>query len=344
MKQLRLLGFVIFILLILFLLSKFYLPHFLSYKKPVDSNNFLIEAWISSYEIEQAVTDYGRDPDSRFYIVGYLYPELEPERTEAVKVDLPVEKDNSNGIWLYANSSLGFFLHADMNLPFGDTIKIIVTAKGHEAANHFAYFNLIINGKCIGGAFSQADYQKYSFDWIVPEEGTETCYIKFNNDLVANNSDRNLNVQSIQFRDNLLIANTNSTCLVRDLNNLTSGFSSQAEEVGNYLLKLGIDQNQITIINFSAVQRNQTLAAAEKFNEYIAKNLLPSINVITTDIHSRRTWLTYNRIIGKQTNVGVLYYPAPNPEKIKGSKKYPDLFYLVDEFLAYFANWFILTF
>lgn len=344
MKKLRLFGFVVFILLILFLLAKFYLPHFLSYKKPVDSKNFLIEAWISSYEIEQAVLDYGYDADSRFYIVGYQYPKLEPKWEKTINPDSTSERTNNQGVWLYANSSLGFVLPTELGLFQGNTIQIIVTAKGQETANQFAYFNLVINGKCIGGEFTQTDYLEYAFDWVLSEEGLKTCYIKFNNDLVVNNKDRNLNIKSVKIGNHLLIAEKNNTTLVRDLNNLTSGFTSQAEEIGNYIQQLGIDPKQITIVNFLPVQSNQTRAAAEKFSDFNSLSPLVAINVITSDIHSRRTWLTYHKIIGNQTNVGVLYYPTSGVGKVDVSKKHSELFYVIDEFLAYFVNWLLLIF
>lgn len=344
MKYLKLAGFVIFLLLILFLLSKFYLPHFLSYQKPVESDNFLIEAWISSYEIEQAVADYGKQPESHFYIVGFLYPKLDVEKTIPNLSYVPSDKKDNNGIWLFANSSLGFLIPPELSHNAGDTIQIKVTAKGHESANYFAYFNLVINGEFIGGAFSQDDYQQFTFEWVVPEEGLKTCYIKFNNDLVVNNSDRNLNIKSIEIDNKLLVADTTNTKIVRDLNNLTSGFASQAEEVGNYLQQLGVAHNQITIVNFEPVPSNQTLAAAEKFNDYISEYSLPLLNVITFDMHSRRTWLTYQKILGKKTNVGVLYYPSSKKDKGKKKENSPEIFYIIDEFLAYFANWFLLTF
>jgi len=344
MKLLKLLGILILVGLILFSFAKFYLTDFLAYTKHVDSKNFLIEAWISSYEIEQAVKDYGHDNDSRFYIVGYLYPELEPKKAEAKKHDSQVEIINSNGIWLYANSSLGFTLPADMNLHLGDKIGIIVTVKGQESANYFAYFNVVVNGKSIGGAFTQTDYREYIFNWVVPVESLKTCYIKFNNDLVVNNSDRNLNIKSVKINNRLLIADTGNTIIVRDLNNLTSGFGSQAEETGNYLQQLGIDQKQISIIKFKPTQSNQTLAAAEKFNDYFSLSSLSAINVITYDIHSRRTWLTYQRILGKQTNVGVLYYPSSRKDNSNKQDDFSEFLYIIDEFLAYCVNWFLLTF
>lgn len=344
MKHIKKLGFVIFFLLILFLISKYYLPQFLSYKKPVDSKNFLIEAWISYHEIEQAIIDYGNDPSSHFYIVGHMYPEIEPQRVQINQAGTELDENENTGIWLYANSSLSFELPSNLNYENGDTVKINVTAKGQESENRFAYFNVVINGECIGGAFSQINYQEYVFDWINSEEGIKTCYIKFNNDLMSNTSDRNLNIKSIKIDNKLLLANKGNTVYGRDLNNLTSGFQSQAEEVGNYLQNLGVDQKQISIINFEPVARNQTMAAAEKFKEYISSVSITDINVISSDIHSRRTWFTYQRIIGKQTQVGVLYYSSPNPEKIKALKKYPDLYYTMDEFLAYFVNWIKLTF
>lgn len=344
MKYFKPLVAIIFLILILFLLSKFYLPHFLSYKKHLESSNFLIEAWISSFEIEQAVADYRKYPESHFYIVGSLYPDLEIKQSRNDEFYESNEKKGNEGIWLYANSALNFLLPTELNLPKLDTVQIIVTAKGQEAGSYFAYFNLILNGECIGGAFSQKDYRQYVFNWIVPEEGLETCYVKFNNDLVVNNSDRNLNVESIGVDRHLLIADKGNTTIDRDLNNLTSGFGSQAEEAGNYLQQLGIDQKQITIINFKPAQRNQTLAAAKKFKYYISKSSISAINVITSNIHSRRTWLTYQRILSKETKVGVLYYSYPIPERIKELRKYPDLYYIMDEYLAYFANWIVLTF
>ena len=344
MKLLKILGIFILLILILFLFSKFYLPHFLSYSKPVDSKNFLIEAWISSYEIEQAIADYGILPESHFYIVGFLYPKLEVKQTGNNQPFTSSEKKENKGIWLYANSALNFLLPPNLNLNSGDTIQFTVTAKGQKSANYYAYFNLIINGECIVGAFSHEDYQQYSIDWIVPEEGLKTCYIKFNNDLVVHNSDRNLNIQSVKIDNNLFTADIENTTITRELNNLTSGFSSQAEEVGNYLQQLGIDQKQITTVNFEPVQSNQTLAAAEKFNKYLSESPLSAINVITSDIHSRRTWLTYQRVFGTQTNVGVLYYPSSRKEKSQKNKDNFELYYIIDEYLAYFVNYFLLSF
>lgn len=344
MKPLKLIGSAIFILLFLFLITKFYLPHFLSYQKPVDSKNFLIEAWISSWEMEQAVKDFGQDPESRFYIIGYLYPKFEPRRAKSNRVNLQEETKNNNGIWLYTNSSLGFSLPSDLKFHTGDSIKIVVTTRGQKASSRFPYYNVVINGECIGGTFTQTDYTEYSFNWIVQKEGLNTLYIKFNNDLKANNSDRNLNVKSVQVGSHLLMANSNKSIIVRDLNNLTSGFGSQAEEIQNYLIQLGVDQEHISIINFERAQRNQTLAAALKFNEYLATDSLHAINVISTDIHSRRTWITYQRIIGKETDVGILFYPSRDQKRVNGITNAEEMYHISEEFLSYLANWFLLTF
>ena len=97
----------------------FFSPSFLTFRHPVKSHVLIIEAWISPFEVEQAVPLMNSDSVSSVMIVGKYYPD---DRDSIYHLVFKTQFNNSpqpennvkDGIWLFTNSSLAFDL---MDIP-----------------------------------------------------------------------------------------------------------------------------------------------------------------------------------------------------------------------------------
>jgi hypothetical protein len=338
-RPVRIIILVILSLILLLLLSGWVLPRFLKLNSPVSSNNILIESWISAFEIEQAIQEYKSNPETHFYLVGMEYPADCVNSNEIKDYHAHV----GNGIWLYTSSSLIIQIPDTPIYRKYDTIQVSVKAKGEQAGGVFAHFNLLVDGHNIGGIFSTENEQEYIFQYILPTETINSIVIRFTNDLWTEEADRNLNVGWVKINDDLIFPGDVPVYLTREQNQKTTGFISQADAVADYLVQIGIERNRITIIRFNHKTRNRTREASMAFKNSTASNKMDNINIVTSGIHSRRTWVTYSNILGSNMDVGVAYFPD-SPTKTKADLLKGEYYMTIfNEFLSYLANWITLN-
>lgn len=344
MRPVKLLITALLFALLLIVALGFYLPGFLSVDKPVSTSNVLIESWISHREIEQAVEQFRNLPGAVFYVVGQTHPEIPDEKYAWPGRDDSIPDRNSTGIWLYANSSMNCRVPARQTLIYPDTVLIVVEAKGQEAVGRFAYFNLVVNGKSLGGAFSQTEYKEYSFQWVSRGQPLRALYVSFVNDLYGPGRDRNLNVRSVTINGIQVDCNRTTTFLTRERNTLTTGYGSQAGQVASYIKQLGVPGDKVVPVEFIPPKRNLTLAAANQFKKFGTTNTLDDFNVISSGIHCRRTWITYKRVFGKDAEVGIINYSSKGPDPYTRDTETGYVLHLLDESAVYLVNWFQLIF
>ncbi|MBN2173209.1 MAG: YdcF family protein [Bacteroidales bacterium] len=339
-RPVRIIVLVILSLILLLLLSGWALPRFLKFKKPVSTHNILLESWISAFEIEQAVQEFGSDPENRFFLVGMEYPD-DFEFPFALKDYNLVDE---NGIWLYTNSSLIIQLPDKPSYRKGDTLHVSIEAKGQQAGGEFAHFNVVVEGHIIGGNFTTENEQEYIFQYILPIEKFNSIAIRFNNDLGTEEADRNLNIGAVRVDDFVIFPRTASVEITREQNCKTTGYISLADEVADYLVKLGIDRARICIIRFNHEIRNKTREAALAFKNSSSLKNVDNINVVTSGIHSRRTWVTYRKVLGDNMDVGVVYFADSSIQTKVNIWNRNDYLTTFNEFLSYLANWITLFF
>ncbi len=333
-RVLSIAGSVLFLVLVVWL----FLPLLLSFYHPVNSNNVLIESWISSRELELAVQHYKNTPGIQWYITGYNYPTADSGFFEKLQSCSSENiSEDTKGKWLLANASIHIKIPDEISFNCGDTVPVSVECKGQQAAGYFAFFNLIVNGEKLGGSYSNEHLKPYTFQWIA-DTSRPCVFIRFNNDLKTDTSDRNLFIKSLQLGDHKIILNDQNACVVRERNRYTTGFNSEADEIKHYLTMLQIDPSHIIIIPFDRAGKNQTLAASNEFNDFIAGRKLNDLNIITSQIHSRRTWVTYKKVLGRQINAGVIYFPEDHQGHLfYFGFHHPGL--LLDEAFSYLENW-----
>lgn len=76
--------------------------------------------------------------------------------------------------------------------------KIALYLKGSEALGIPAHFNLYVNGKLIGDAYTTANYQPYEYDLALPVNAIEEVMLQYDNDECTVDEDRNIYVDWIK--------------------------------------------------------------------------------------------------------------------------------------------------
>jgi hypothetical protein len=327
----------------------FFSQSFFTLNYQINSNALILEAWISPFEAEQAIPLIKSDSVKSVIVVGKAYPDNRDSILSQLQAHFNNPKSNEengkDGIWLLTNSSLAFNLN---EIPKGkvpyDSLIICIKAKGSEVAGFFAHFNLVINGMCCGNSFSCAHDSTYYYFLLNPAEGLQSVIVHFDNDLVHHGQDRNLKVISISVGDTEIKANDHNTFYTRNEGKYSNGFDSQAAEMKNYLLQLGVPSQKVSDMSFEPVMQNQTLAAAHAFISSPFSSSISSVNIVSSGLHSRRTWLTYKRVLGKETLVGVVNFEQSDFRKGTREENISHFLQLMDEASSYLFNWIFLTF
>lgn len=86
------------------------------------------------------------------------------------------------------------------------------------------------------------------------------------------------------------------------------GYDSFAEVGYGALKRLGVPPHQLTAVPSWERYRNRTYSAAVALREYARTNgiELKVVNVLTLDVHSRRSRLAFQRALGRDVQVGVI--------------------------------------
>jgi hypothetical protein len=335
--------------IMILLTGLFFSRSFFVFRNPVKSEVLIIEAWIPPFEMEQAIPMINSDSVTRVILIGKNYADNSDSIIAMLQNDYDVtqqtEIKGNAGVWLYTNSSLAFNL---MTIPVAceldDSLSIEIKAKGSESAGYYAHFNLVVNGIYYGGTFATARDSVFQFIIPQPLEGLQSIILHFDNDLVHQGRDRNLNIISVKVGDTEIDANDQSTLLIKDDGKYSIGFISLADERKNYLAQLGVPPEKISTLSFEPVKRNQTLAAAHAFIENPFSDDISSANVLSSGLHSRRTWFTYQRLLEKEIPVGIINFDQSDYKKGTGEGDLTEFINLIDEGFSYLVNWIYLTF
>ena len=86
------------------------------------------------------------------------------------------------------------------------------------------------------------------------------------------------------------------------------GYTSFADVGYGALKRLGVPTNQLTSVPSLERYRHRTYSAAVALREYARTNgiELKAVNVLTLDVHSRRSRLAFQRALGREVQVGVI--------------------------------------
>lgn len=124
-----------------------------------------------------------------------------------------------------------------------------------------------------------------------------------------------------------------------------SEYKNSAELASASLAALGFDASQIATVPSPKVKRNRTAAAAVAVRAWLATtdSAIKSINLYSSNVHSRRSWLVFKQVLGPEINVGVISHPTADYEPNSWWTTSAGVRSVISETIAFFysrlTNW-----
>jgi uncharacterized SAM-binding protein YcdF (DUF218 family) len=94
-------------------------------------------------------------------------------------------------------------------------------------------------------------------------------------------------------------------------NRIVNDMNSNSELTAKRLYSLGIDTLRIIPIPGRKVMINRTLTSALALRDWMRESDIDvsGINIVSSGTHSRRTWITFKRVLDRSVNVGIISLP-----------------------------------
>jgi len=261
----------------------------------VEANILLVEGWLPSYAIEMAYNEF-----------------KEPGYDHIITTGI-----NISG---YFQISMNGFLifHTQERLKeinnSGDH-TIAIDAYSDMEEENCAHFNVFVNDSMIADIFADKKKRQYQIRWKGNITKVDSVMIQFDNDKFDKDVDRNLYVREIIFDREIHISyQHNSEYDIGELDRkrrFNNNYNSHAELAKNALLSLGIDSSLVLAIPGKRVRINRTLSSALAFRDWLKTSNVDvkGINIVTEGTHARRTWMTYNKILKGNYEIGIISLP-----------------------------------
>lgn len=189
--------------------------------------------------------------------------------------------------------------------------SIKVKARGTKVKEHFPFFNLLVNDSVIGGNYVSQRNEEYEYLTDLNLNQVEVIKIDFINDTFTKWKDRNLFVSSVVIGDIKLPAHC--SCMFYDIKNSIDykeyepRFMNYADYSAFIIKNLGF-RDSIIALPASGKRLSRTYSCALAFKEWYLKSSFKGapVNIVSLGPHSRRTWMTYRRVLGKNADVGII--------------------------------------
>ncbi|ACK66665.1 conserved hypothetical protein [Rippkaea orientalis PCC 8801] len=90
-------------------------------------------------------------------------------------------------------------------------------------------------------------------------------------------------------------------------------YKSQAEVAAAKAIALGLEVDKVIPVAASDIKMNRTAASAIAVKDWLIESntLVKKVNLYSYDVHTRRSWLIFKRVLGTQMRVGAIAYPSP---------------------------------
>jgi hypothetical protein len=125
-----------------------------------------------------------------------------------------------------------------------------------------------------------------------------------------------------------------------------TGYKSFAEVSAATLKVLNVPEEKIIAVPTERVVKDRTYASAVEFKQWLNRsNLkLESVNLFSFDVHSRRSWMLFQKIIEPQTKVGIISANSRDYQPNKWWASSSGVRFILNEGIAYiYAQFFSLT-
>ena len=302
-----------------------YLSGYLSKSEQVKANVLIVEGWLPEYALEMAYKEFEKSKYEYVITTGLQY------RKEYYMV-------SENGYLIF------YLKNKFSEINDSGLHSIEIDAYSELEGDNRAHFNLYVNDSIIADFFVEKSKKRYRAEWEGNLRDIRTIYVQFTNDAVGDFGDRNLYVKEIIIDDKIKIPyQDNSEYDIGKLygkNRTINNFNSSAQYAKNRLLSMGIDSSLLIAIPGNKVKINRTLSSALAFRDWLktANIDIKGINIVSMGTHTRRTWMTYNKVLNEKYVIGIISLP----DNIHNYSRLSKGLKTIRETLGIIYYWFIL--
>jgi hypothetical protein len=273
-----------------------YLSGYLSKSEHISANILLVEGWLPDYALDMSLNEFQTGHYEYIITTGLK------SVTDYCQVSM--------------NGYLKFYMPVQLKELSKTASHIIeIDAFSEMEGAYSAHLNLFINGSKISDFIVGTQKKKYGSVWEGSLSDIDSIMIQLTNDRLDEGGDVNLYVKEVIIDRNIKIPFLNNS--VYDIDSvygkkrIINNFSSCAETARNRLLSLGIDSSRIIAVPGEEVFANRTLTSALSFRNWLKATSIKvkGINIMSMGTHARRTWMTYNRILNEQYDIGITALP-----------------------------------
>lgn len=263
------------------------ISRFLSKSEKVDANILVLEGWLSYSDLEAARNEFISGKYDYIFITGL--------------------KSSTEYYNVYSH---GYLIFYTSRYDPGNVTMVDVIARSELEGDNAAHFNLWINDSLVAGFTAGKHRRKYSSGW--DGSHVDSVMIQFDNDAVGEFGDRNLFVKGITLNRNISIPFLNNSIYdisgLDNKNRIINNMTSNSGLTARRLLAMGVDSSRVIAIAGRKVRINRTLTSALALKDWLSKADIgvKGINIISSGTHSRRTWMTFDRVLDTPVKVGIL--------------------------------------
>jgi len=125
-----------------------------------------------------------------------------------------------------------------------------------------------------------------------------------------------------------------------------TGYQSFADVTAATLKILGVPPEKIVAVPTKNVVKDRTYASAAEFRQWLNESdlQLKSVNLVSFDVHSRRSWMLFQKILEPEIKVGIISAQSRDYEPSKWWTSSYGVRFVLNEGIAYiYAQFFSLT-
>ena len=286
-------SFFLFLIGIIFVWA-FLLSSKLTLYNTIPANTLVVEGWMPDYGLETAYEEFQNGEYDQILITGSMFGDYVTLYVNSYLIFYPHDSIKSNDDL----QELVFDLQAESTLGKGDSARFVFWINNEKVTNHYTI-----------------DHKgTYQIGWEGRMSDLDSVMVQFTNDKVSSEGDRNLRIKKMTMNGwNFILENAD---MYVDRGrpfggsarwNITA--SSFAEMAAHYFTDKGIAKEKIIPVSNHYPQKRRTYGNALALRDFLLIDEgmdVKGINVVSMDYHSRRTAMTYGKVLRDVTDVGII--------------------------------------
>lgn len=270
--------------------------------KKTKADLMVFEAWVSESLVHLASDEFKTEDYNLIVVTGIESPELD-------FCQIPM-----NGYLIFYPD------HSLMNDEEIRNQNIEIKVHSEMGGKYSCHFNFYVNDTILSEFVADEKERKYSVIWNGALKDIDSLMVHFDDDYLDEGGDKNLYVKEITINNEITIPYKYNSVYdigrIGGTNRFINNYNSESELSRIHLIKSGIDASLIIAVTGKSSRINRTLRSALAFRSWLANynGNVNSINIISDGIHSRRTMITYNSILKRNIEIGIISLSEPAKE------------------------------